>query len=480
VIRNLSGDGFKPAPVLFALMFLFSFASLSFSTPRGVEFSLDPLDAKVIDHLAALGMLRDIHINTRPIDICELALSKGITRSELSERFSPLSRRTGMDLILSGDDRWAEGEGGITLRRVDNAFILHDRLIVSRDERYPKLGKTASSRMRGWKWDYTADFNEAYAKIYLKRFILSVGRHGIYWSPARFGALCISDSSPPFDMFMISIYGGRLSAYAFSAVLDKMWNDQHGRYLARRFLSGHRLDWIVWDGLEIGLTEVVLYGGDLRSIDPGYLNPLIPYYATQYNSDYDDNTLVSADFSWVLSPGVMAYGELLIDDLQYKGEGPNAWGGTLGMHLAGRTDLIVEYTRLSRWAYTHRITECQYIHYGSPIGYPLGPDGDLITIEWSKFLTPDLWAGIRVSHRRKGAATIEDRYKGERVKGFPSGVVERDIDAELQVIYRPLRGLWGEISVRGESVRNKSHRPGISGRDFRVNLKLGYILSMGG
>jgi len=469
VIRNLSGAGFKPSPVLFALMFLLSSAPSSLSSPRGVEFSLDPLDAKVIDHLAALGLLGDVHINTRPIDIYELALSKGVTDSELLTRFSSLNRRIGMDLILSGGDRWIRGEGGLTLREADNALILHDRLIVSRDEIYPKLGKTASSRMRRWKWDYTADFNEAYAKIYFKRLMFSVGRHGIFWSPARFGALCISDSSPPFDMFMISIYGEKISAYAFAAVLDRMWNDQHGRYLARRFLSGHRLDWIVRDGLEIGLTEVILYGGDLRSIDPGYLNPLIPYYATQYNSDYDDNTLLSADFSWILSPGVMAYGELLIDDLQYKGEGPNAWGGTLGMHLAGWTDLIVEYTRLSRWVYTHRITEHQYIHYGSPIGHSLGPDGDLITVEWSKFITLDLWAGIRVSHRRKGEATIEDRYKGERVKKFPSGVVERSIDAELKVIYRPLRGLWGEISVGGKS-------PG----DFRLNLRLGYILSVGG
>ena len=471
MIRNLQGTGFKLVPFLFILISLPLFAPPSLSNPRGVEFSLDPLDAKVIDHLAALGLLKDVHINTRPIDIYELALSKGIAESELSRRFSTLSRKIGMDLILSGGDRWVEGEGALTLMVADNTTILHGRLIVSRDERYPKLGKTASSRVRRWKWDYTADFNEAYVKLYFKRLMLSVGRHGIYWSPARFGALCISDSSPPLDMLMISIYGERLSAYAFTGVLDRMWNDQHGRYLARRFLSGHRLDWIVREGLEIGLTEVVLYGGDLRSIDPGYLNPLIPYYATQYNSNYDDNTLVGVDFSWLLSRGVMVYGELLIDDLQYRGKGPNAWGGTVGMHLAGWSDLVVEYTRLSRWAYTHRITECQYIHYGSPIGHPLGPDGDLITLEWSKFLTPDLWAGIRVSHRRKGEATVEDRYEGEKVEKFPSGVVERSIGAELQVIYRPLRGLWGEISVRGE---------GISKRDFRIDLKLGYILSVGG
>jgi hypothetical protein len=489
MFQHPSGVGLKPAPVLFLFLLLISFVPPASATPRGVEFCLDPLDAKVIDHLAALGFLTDVHVNTRPIDPYELALSNRLKSTDLSPsdasllaKLSSLTRRVGLDVVLSAGDGWAEGEGGFTLRQADDRLVLHDRISISREERYLKIGETASSRTKRWKWDYRADFVEAYAKIYFGRAMLYLGRHGIFWGPARFGALGISDNSPAFDMFMASLYGERLSAYTFTAVLDEMWNDQRERYLARRFLAGHRLDWIVWDGLEIGLTEVILYGGDLRRLDPGYLNPLIPYYATQHNFDYDDNTLVSADFSWLLSSGVMAYGELMIDDLQYSGEGPNAWGFTLGTHLAGWSDLIVEYTRLNRWAYTHRVTECQYLHYGSSIGYPFGPDGDQITAEWSKFLSSNLWAGIRLGYKRKGEASIEDRYEGGAAGQvpFPSGVVERRIGVGLEIIYRPLRGLWGRISFEGERIQNRSHRTGVSSRDMRLNLELGYILSVGG
>lgn len=490
-----------------AIAFMFV-TSIVFASPKGVEFTVNPLTERVVERLIVRGVLQEINFNTRPLDretlIEAIHKAKREIKSgrlhlsmldlkllELLEeelKYEPVSvtlnGRTARNEMI--DEAKAGIDGVLSVDwRVNERLELYKLLLVDRfGDRYPKAGESASFRLQTWKLDYTADFQEAYAKLESKRLKVLVGRHSVFWSPAKFGALGISDNSPSFDMIMLatdftSQRWGSFYGYALSSVLDKMWNNKHERYLANRYLSAHRLDWLLSGWAEIGLTEIILYGGDVRLPEPGYLNPIMPYYATQYNPKHDDNVLFLADISLRPADGFRIYGEILIDDFQYAySDDPNDMGFTLGFNLAKSFDLSAEYTRVSRWAYTHLATENQFLHYGSVIGHPIGPDGDVLTVETSKFLNKNLLLALRYRLKRKGEATPEDRYRGEDSAhiGFPSGMVERTDEFTFEAVYYPIKEFWARLSFSMARVKNESHEPGLScwknWFDLRIGLEL--------
>lgn len=427
----------------------------------------NPLADKALERLLVLGTVRGVYMGLRPIDPGQVELPPGRALSPLERALlGRVGSGEGLDLAFS-----TRGFEAFLRLSPSRAASIRAKLTVSRGEIYEKAGRSASSRTRPWVKSFRADFNQAYLDLRIGGLRICFGRRGIFWSTARFGALALSDNSPPFDALMLELdLTGGIRLAAFSAMLDEMWNDQRERYLARRFLSAHKASWSPTDRLEIGVGEVVLYGGDVRYPNSGYLNPLIPYYATQFNSNLDDNVMFDFDLSAIPVEGLRVYGELLIDDLQYRGSGPNAVAFTAGFYRAGDPDISLEYTRANRWVYTHRVTECQYVHFGSIIGDPIGPDGDRVTLEISRFIDQSTWAGLRLSYARKGEPTVEDRFVGEHPTSFPSGVVERRGEAMAELT-RDFDRFWVDVKLSVSRRWNESHRPGSS--STALGLKLG-------
>ena len=319
-------------------------------------------------------------------------------------------------------------------------------------------GKSASMRLNPWKFDYTADFQRAFVRFHSRMFEALLGRQTLFWGPGYDGSLIISDNSPPLDMILLGGKFGPLKFVSFSAPLDKMWNE-HGdppyRYLANRYLAGHRIDWIVNSKLEAGLSEVILYGGEAEYMELYYLNPILPYYANQYNSDLDDNSLVSFDISLKPKKGYKTYFQFIVDDFNYESYDPNALGYIFGIYASDpfgiqKTDLRAEYTRVDSWTYTHLEAENQYTHYGWVIGHHLGPDADQILVELCRMLNVDSRIKISYAFNREGSRTVADRYRGEDYKkmDFPSGEVEIRHTIGLKFLWESLRGIQAEASFK--------------------------------
>lgn len=368
-------------------------------------------------------------------------------------------------------------------------FFLYEEIEVSEiGDKYPQEGKTASKRLNPWRANYIADFTRAYLSFSISKIDVEIGRDKLFWGPGYRGALGISDNSPPFDLILLSGEFGPVKGYSFAAVLDKMWADKH-KYLANRYLSGHRLDWQMNDRLELGLSEIILYGGDARDIEWQYVNPILPYYASQYNSKLDDstlfdnNTMFVGDFALKPVDGVRIYGEGLIDDFQYENHDPNAIGLLAGFYISNllkspNLGIRAEYARINRWAYTHLVTENQYTHFGSIIGHWLGPDADDLYLELSHFLNVDTHIQLNYEFQRKGEATVEDRYKGEDYKriNFPSGIVEKKHKIGIQVTYEPISGWQLDAGCRYLLLRNEDNiaEKNRHHGEFRVAVKYKY------
>ncbi len=357
----------------------------------------------------------------------------------------------------------------------------------------PPLLKSADQRYERWRGDYVVDFKRSYLQYHLMPFgdaelDLLVGRDFVFWGASAEKSVGISDNSPPFELIRLTgtfpCKIGTLKATAFSAQLNSTWfDDGTMRYLAKRYLSAHRLDYQFSDWLEIGAAEWVLYGGDVQTAEWNYLNPVIPYYAVQYNAKKDDNIMFSLDGAVRPMDGVRLYAEWVADDFQYNPDtfDPHAVTWLIGVEwypiqTARQLGIHTEYVRVNRWAYTHLVPDNQFTHFGAVIGHPIGTDADIFTLHVTYQATPSAVIESRFSHQRNGEADITDRFYGEEYQDipFPSGVVERLSEIRIGWKYRPITGLKGSVNYAWRHIQNSAHAEGETEQQHRFVFLFAY------
>jgi len=451
--------------------------------------------------LEANGIINSMYANTRPYEREEIAniisdvkagIEKGIIKpkpyelmliKKLEDEFLGESNKLQMRLATTaelGTKLKSLSFWGAASYQPTDYITLYEEADVGRGRDINGTeGTTASQRLNKWKWDYTADFQRAYVRFHHRNLSGLLGRQTLFWGPGYDGSLIISDNSPSFDMIMVQGNFWHFKFTSFSAMLDKMWgehSDPTYRFLANRYLSGHRIDWLVNNKIELGLSEAVLYAGEAQYMELQYINPVLPYYANQYNSNLDNNSLVCFDASFKPTKGYKTYLQFLVDDFAYAGNDPNALGYIAGLYISdplgiSQTDLRTEYTRVDSWTYTHLELENQYTHYGWVIGDHLGPDADQILIELSRILNVDGQVKLIYAYKREGSRTVADRYRGEdykRIK-FPSGKVERQNRLGLRFLWETLDGLQMDLLVQRSF--NSDKPP-----ENELSFKLGYLL----
>ena len=368
---------------------------------------------------------------------------------------------------------------------INQALTLYQEFELSRFPYQDSLaGKTASKRLKPWKKDFAADFKRIYLSFPIHKFQILIGRNQLFWGTGFRGSVGISNNSPPFDLVLLSGKFGKIKGTAFTAQLDHMWHDQGPRrYLTSRYLAGHRLDYQMNDYIEFGISELILYGGESRSVEWQYFNPILPYYASQFNADRDDNVMFI--FEGAIRPcnGFRLYAEQLIDDAQYvRADDPNAFAWLLGLEWnrvlqSRRLGIRSEYARVNRWAYTHLVQENQFTHFGAIIGHPIGTDADLAFLEGNYLLDVDTRVSVFFEHGRHGEGGVADRYRGEdfRAIPFPSGIIECRYSFGFKLVYEPLRGWQLDFGYQHSRTRNRNHEQGVNQNSNHLEFQFRYL-----
>jgi hypothetical protein len=350
-----------------------------------------------------------------------------------------------------------------TALQFDRRLVFKDRVILD-----TKAEKERAYWGREWKGDLTGILDMAYAQIDLRYFYLLLGRDHLRWGPGKEDVLLLTDQIPPFDMLKLEGQLGSFRFVYFSTVLDQIWvpaGEESGKpsrsFFARRYLSGHRINLKLKFGLEMGISEVILYGGEHRSLEPYYLNPLLPYYGEQYNQDQDDNALWSFDVALTWFKNKEFYAEILLDDFQYDFESePQQTGFQIGLNHAEifglkRSFAHLEYTKINNWVYGQNKLWNTYTYHGFGMGSILGPDADRFFFRFIHHLNKDLELSFSEEYRRKGEGAIETPQTSAvpYPKKFPSGIVEYSNQIRFEASYQPsahfkLDWAWGLRRVR--------------------------------
>ena len=333
---------------------------------------------------------------------------------------------------------------------------------------------------RPWRDRWRASMD--YGGIGYRKGGLSVfaGRDEVSWGASRDLGLMFSGAGPTLDMLRLSLRTGHL---LFTSVHSELRASPADPWDAgvRRFIAAHRLEVLAGTRWDFSVSEVVVYGGEGRGFDPGYLNPLAPFYEEQWNSYRNDNMLLGADLMYRLPERAEIKGELLVDDFQIDpGSEPNKVGFGLAIDavnpLAGERSLVgCSYFRVARGTYGHAVPWNRYIEEGKVMGFPGGPDGDRFEAwsSWSPQNPIVLKADYTLVRQGEGRATDPQSGKAPRTP-FPSGTVDTTHNLSAEMAWRPSYPLQLRLLAQWSSERNVANVDGLKASGFKASISISY------
>ena len=246
------------------------------------------------------------------------------------------------------------------------------------------------------------DFTRAVFSFQTGNLLLNFGRGDNCWGSGRLGNLLLSNNSPPFDFlsmryditaFLRFVYlTGILHPYPEIYKINEITaSGRERKIIENKYIAAHRLEFYPCKGVEIGLSESVIYGE--RGLEPAYLNPINLYFSAEHNLGDMDNVAWSGDIEFNLIKGVTLYGEIFIDDMQTGKLGTDYIGNKFayigGCFLTNPgelkdLDLTLEYARLDPFLYTHFFPINTYKNWNSGLGHFMPPNsqGLWIKTQW--------------------------------------------------------------------------------------------------
>jgi hypothetical protein len=246
----------------------------------------------------------------------------------------------------------------------------------------PERGSNArygkpNARLKSYR-GITAEYERALLDAGGDWWEVRAGREYLHWGNDLREDLILSMTAGSLDHVGARFELGRFALSTFQAVLSSE---------SRRRFAGHRLTAALPRGIYVGVSETVVYVGEM---DYKYLMPLGAFYAQQFNEGTNrDNILWAIDWKVPLRKGLLFYGEFLIDDFQYE-RGELAGADRLGLNLAADALLMIAgrevelsggYTFVSKYTYGHS-GSTQYVagdgdaRMNRLLGSPMGPDAD--------------------------------------------------------------------------------------------------------
>ncbi|MDD4050905.1 MAG: capsule assembly Wzi family protein [candidate division Zixibacteria bacterium] len=288
------------------------------------------------------------------------------------------------------------------------------------------------------------------------KIAVTLGRLRPVWGPRPVN-LVLSATADPLDLLSASYNTEHLAFHFLFARLDKSRPDSLDlirfpdySFADNRYLAAHRLDIKLHRRLRVGLTETIVFGGEGRSPELYYLNPLQIFHAAQVNEKVDDNTILGFDFTALPGWGTVLYGQCIIDDFQIDDNSqgdhePNEWGIMAGLFKAGKIgsmlpDVRIEYVRLTNRTYHQFYPRNRYIFHDKPLGHPLGPDADSLALSARFWPNAALWTELELAYRRHGEGSLNNPWDepwmavaGDYHESFPTGTVEKTASIALRI-----------------------------------------------
>ncbi|PKL84273.1 MAG: hypothetical protein CVV24_00920 [Ignavibacteriae bacterium HGW-Ignavibacteriae-3] len=273
------------------------------------------------------------------------------------------------------------------------------------------------------------DFTEGYLRYYsepLKGMSLSfqIGREKIRFGYGYSSKLVISGDHPVMDFIRTDFNYGVFSFTSIHASTVGNFNvDRELDYT--KYLAINRFKLHFDKVIEFGVGENIIYSG--RGIDLAYLNPFAFYKFEEMSLQDRDNGALWLDFQTQFYKNLQLQGTYFLDDnplgnLQDFSNYINKTGYQFGLFWytplsINDLSVILEYTRIRPYVYTHTNYKNSYTSWNQIIGNKIGPNSDEIFASINYNVNENLRLGFDYQYIRHG----ENIYDSEGNLSFNAG-----------------------------------------------------------
>ncbi len=328
------------------------------------------------------------------------------------------------------------------------------------------------------------DFTDVEVSYQTGGMTFSLEKIPMWWSTGRRGSLMLSPKAPPAPQIRFRaeladwLDFTYIHAELSSNVLDSSRSyltysssviDFYRPVYRQKYLAAHVIEATVTDWLDLSFGESIVYSD--RSPQLIYLLPVMFFKSGEhYNKDTDNSQFfMSADVNPGL--GLNLYGSMFIDEIATSelfnpDKVRNQLGYTVGLQaydvLLPNTELLIEYSRLNPWIYSHKFTAATFQNAGYDMGHWIGQNADLLTVE--AVVRP--WRAVRASAwverwRKGGRDDVIRQYQTPSLP-FLYAPLRREHTVGLRVVFEPVRDLFFEgvartYRVADEGVPAASH-----------------------
>ncbi len=273
-----------------------------------------------------------------------------------------------------------------------------------------------------------------------------VGRGREIWGAGNDIQLAISETSPSYDYFMLGSNYGNFRVKYFHGFLE---SDQ---FEINRYITGKGLEWTNRKSTLLGLSEIIIYSGEHRSLDFAYLNPISSHLEIELNNRLNTIGTTNSNAVWQLFFDKYLYGKLrfslnilydefVLDKSQLDSgkEHGKANSQKIVFNIINKEDKILNIYMSRIYVGTptfrHINGANNFVQRGLPLGWKEGSDGESkeLGIEFCGIKT--LIFKISCGQLKLGQESVKyDSYQKfkDYLKGpFPSGVV--DINTYIKI-----------------------------------------------
>jgi len=273
-----------------------------------------------------------------------------------------------------------------------------------------------------------ARLQKGYFKFGYGNLEIEAGRDSLWWGPGFHGSLLMSNNAHPFDMIKISNPKAMLlpsifeylGPFKFNLIFSELNDHRPNPYRANPYLYGLRIDFKPHPIIEIGLSQICLFGGaGNRNLSFTDIMEILYSNENRDNQKTDSNQQVAMDLTLTipnlgrfvpLFDSVKLYGEWGAED---TGLPPDRRAYLVGIALNDvlhwdNLKLRIEYANTSpnsvpgAW-YNHRLYPMQY--NGRVFGHFIGSDAEGFVAELSQDRLGRYSYKLEFDKRRKGLQT---------------------------------------------------------------------------
>lgn len=331
---------------------------------------------------------------------------------------------------------------------------------------------------------------DAYLEAQSRYARLLVGRVYRSWAPSRVQGTILSDYAYSYDQVAIWVGTPLLSLSLLAARLDDFPGGVH------RYVAAHRFDVQPSNDLALYFQEAILYAGPGRDFELGFLNPLT--FWTNENVDLrpvreteTNNAMFGLGFWWRAKPSLIALGDLLIDDVQWRPFDPDGfppryafYAGVVFPRLSESTAGRVLYTQVGNLTYRTLLDYERYAYRDLGLARDFA-DYDLVRAELDWLALPDLWVTPRVELMRRGEGDLRDPLPPDpdalrREDVFLSGTTETTLRLSVAGRAHPRPWMMLEWDAGPSFVWNAGHVQGAEDALFAGRLTLRLVTRRSG